>query len=108
MLFTIVLADILNFITPGTLQETMTGQAGSLRITQEILLVFAVLLEIPVAMIFLSRVLNDRANRSANIVASVVTIVFVIGGGTLNLHYVFFAAVEVACLVLIIRYAVLR
>lgn len=71
----------------------------------ELLLVFAVLLEIPVAMIFLSRVLKDRANRVTNIVAGVVTIAFVIGGGTLNLHYAFFATVEVACLLLIIRYA---
>jgi hypothetical protein len=105
VLFSIVLADILGFITPGTLREFMTGHAGSLRITPEILLVFAVLLEIPVAMVFLSRVLKDRANRVTNIVAGVVTIAFVIGGGTLTLHYAFFAAVEVACLLLIIRYA---
>jgi hypothetical protein len=56
-------------------------------------------------MVFLSRVLNYRANRVTNIVACVVTIPFTIGGGTLNLHYAFFATVEVACMALIIRYA---
>jgi hypothetical protein len=105
VLFNMVFADILNFITPGTLQEMMTGYAGSLRITQGILLVFAVLLEVPMAMIFLSRVLKDKANRVANIVACVVTTVFTIGGGTANLHYAFFATVEVVCMLAIVWYA---
>jgi hypothetical protein len=105
VLFNMLFADIMNFITPGTLQEIMTGYAGSLQINQGILLVFAVLLEIPIAMIFLSRVLKDKANRRANIIACMITIVFTIGGGTANLHYAFFATVEVACMVLIIWHA---
>jgi hypothetical protein len=103
VLINMVFADILNFITPGRLAEMMTGYAGSLRIIDPILLVFALLLEVPIAMIYLSRVLNPRANRVVNIVACVLTTVFTIGG-TLNPHYVFFAAAEVACMVLIIRY----
>jgi hypothetical protein len=62
-------------------------------------------LEIPIAMIFLSRVLKYRANRWANIIASVITILFVIGGGSAYLHYYFFAAIEVLSMLLIIRYA---
>jgi Family of unknown function (DUF6326) len=99
VLFSMVFADVLSFITPG-FQET-----GSVHVTQELLLVFAILLEVPILMVFLSRVLPHRANRVANIVAGVVTIVFTIGGGSLYLHYVFFAAVEVVCMALIIRYA---
>lgn len=105
VLFNMLFADILNFITPGILQEITTGYAGSLQITPGILLVFAALLEIPIAMIFLSRVLKYRMNRLANIVAGVITIVFTIGGGTANLHYAFFATAEVVCMLLIIRYA---
>ena len=56
-------------------------------------------------MIFLSRVLEVKVNRCANIVASVITIVFVVGGGSMMLHYIFFAVVEVVLLLLIMKYA---
>ena len=101
VMFNMVFADILTFITPGALQELWAGQAG-VQITPGLLLGFAILLEIPIAMIFASRVLNRRANRWANTVAAAITTVFVVGGGSLDLHYVFFATVEVACMALII------
>ena len=101
VMFNMAFADILTFITPGALQEIMTGYAGKLQVTQGILLAFAVLLEIPIAMIFLSRVLKYQTNRIVNIVACAVTIVFVIGGGSAHLHYIFFSTVEVACMLLI-------
>ncbi len=56
-------------------------------------------------MILLSRVLKYGVNRWANIIVSVITIVFVIGGGTSYPHYIFIATVEVICLVLIIWFA---
>ncbi|WP_347625713.1 DUF6326 family protein [Sphaerisporangium sp. B11E5] len=105
VLCNMLFADILNFITPGTIQGFMTGYAGSLRITSAILLGSAVLLEIPILMIYLSRVLERPANRLANVIAGVVTIVFTTVGGTVNLHSVFFTAVEVACMSLIVWYA---
>jgi hypothetical protein len=105
VLINMLFADILNFITPGTLQGIMTGYADSLRITPGILLAFAVLLEVPIAMVFLSLVLKYRINRVTNIVACVVTTAFTIGGGTANLHYAFFATAEVVCMLLIIWYA---
>lgn len=101
VMFNMTFADILTFITPGALQEIMTGYAGKLQVTQRILLVFAVLIEIPIAMIFLSRTLKYQINRIVNIIACIVTMVFVIGGGSTYLHYIFFAAVEVACMLLI-------
>ncbi|MBI5971535.1 MAG: hypothetical protein HY884_10330 [Deltaproteobacteria bacterium] len=102
VMFNMVFADILTFITPGVLKEMMTGYAGEIQITKGILLVFAVLLEIPIAMIFLSRVLKYRANRWANIIAGVITIAFIIGGGSTTPHYIFLAAIEVVCISLIV------
>jgi Sec-independent protein secretion pathway component TatC len=100
-MFNMVFADILTFIEPGALQELWTGQAG-VQVTPGVLLVFAILLEIPIAMIFLSRVLKPGPNRWANTVAAVITTAFVAGGGSLTPHYVFFASVEVACMALIV------
>jgi Sec-independent protein secretion pathway component TatC len=68
-------------------------------------LIAAILLEIPIAMIFLSRVLRYRSNRWANIIAGAITIVFVIGGGSTDLHYIFFATIEVVTMALIVWYA---
>jgi hypothetical protein len=101
VMFTMVFADILGFITPGVLQGIMTGNADELKITQEILLVFALLTEIPIAMIFLSRLLGRTANRWANLAACVVTIAYVVGGRSAFLHYYFFAGVEILCMVAI-------
>ncbi len=101
VMFNMVFADILTFIKPGALQELWAGQAG-VEITQGVLLGFAVLLEIPIAMIFVSRVLRGAANRWANTVAAAITTAFVVGGGSLDLHYVFFAAVEVGFMALIV------
>jgi Sec-independent protein secretion pathway component TatC len=101
VMFNMVFADILTFIKPGALHELWAGQAG-VHITPGLLLVFAMLLEVPIAMICVSRVLKPGANRWANTVAAAVTAAFVVGGGSLSPHYVFFAAVEVACMALIV------
>jgi hypothetical protein len=100
-MFNMVFADILTFIKPGALQELWAGQAG-VRITDGLLVVFAVLLEIPIAMIFASRVLKPEANRWANTAAAVITTLFVVGGGSADLHYLFFATVEIVCMALIV------
>jgi uncharacterized protein DUF6326 len=101
VMFNMVFADILTFIKPGALQEVWAGQAG-VQITDGLLLVFAVLLEIPIAMIFVSRILKPGANRWANTIAAVTTTLFVVGGGSIDPHYLFFAAVEIACMALIV------
>ena len=100
VLFNMAFADIVGFVDPGALEEIM-----AMELPQGLLLVFAILLEIPIAMIVLSRILNYRANRWANIVAGLITILFVIGGGNLSPTYLFFATIEVACMGLIIWYA---
>jgi len=98
-------ADILGFMIPGNLEKMMAGTAASFTITQEIMLAFAIMTEIPIAMIFLSRVLKNKFNRWANIIASVITIVWIVAGGTTDLSYMFFAAIEIVCLFLIVWYA---
>ena len=100
VMFNIAFADIVGFVHPGALEEVM-----GFELPQGILLVFSILLQIPIAMIFLSRVLNYRANRWANTIAAVVTILFVIGGGSPTLSYVSFATTETVCMLLIVWYA---
>lgn len=105
IMFNMVFADILSFMYPGFLKEVMTGYAGGVRITPGFLLGAAVLTEIPLAMIVLSRVLKHPSNRWANIVAAFVTIVYVAGGSTTYPHGIFFTVVQVSCALLIAGYA---
>lgn len=100
VMFNMVFADIVGFLNPGTLEEMI-----AMKPAQGLLLAFSILLEIPIAMIVLSRLLKHRANRWANIIAGVTTILWVIGGGNTSISYIFFSTVEVACMVLIIWYA---
>ncbi len=104
VLFNIAFADIVGFVNPGALQGILEGTTG-IQITQGLLLIFSILLEIPIAMIFLSRLLSYKANRLVNIVAAVITILFVIGGGSSYLSYLFFATIEIFCLSLIIWFS---
>jgi hypothetical protein len=90
-------ADIVGFIQPGALQGVVAP--GGVAITQGLLLVFAVFLEIPIAMILLSRILKPGPSRWVNTGAALITSVFVVGGGSMELpFYAFFAIVEVACM----------
>ena len=104
VLFNMVFADIVGFMNPGALEGIMRGATG-FEITQGLLVVFAVLLEIPIVMIFLSRVLTRKANQWANTVAAAITTLFVIVGRSNYLSYFFFATMEVALMVLIVWYA---
>jgi len=99
-----IFADVLTLYIPENLEEIIT-RSTPIQITEGLMLGMAIIIEIPILMIFLSRVLKHKANRWTNIIASVITIVFVVGGGSLTLHYIFFAAIEVVCLSLIIWYA---
>lgn len=100
VMFNMVFADIVGFLNPGVLEEMI-----AMRPAQGLLLVFSMLLEIPITMIVLSRLLKYRANRWANIIAGVITILWVIGGGNTSVSYIFFATIEVACMLLIVWYA---
>ena len=94
VMFCMAFADIVGFMTPGALEEIIDQSAAPFPITQEIMLVFSVLLAIPIVMIYLSRVLKHGANRWANIIASGITILFVAGLGSTDLSYIFFATIH--------------
>lgn len=96
-------ADILSLYIPGATEE-LARTAGDTPIPL-LMLGAAVMMEISVVMILLSRVLPYGVNRWANIITSILTIAFVIGGGASYPHYLFIAAVEVVCLLLIIWFA---
>lgn len=99
VMINMLMADILSLYVPGSLSE-LAEFAGTTPITY-LMLGGAIMMEIAIAMIILSRVLPYRVNRWANIITGLLMIVFVIGGGYSYPHYIFIAAVEVMCLSII-------
>lgn len=96
-------ADILSLNIPGAAEE-LAQTAGDTPIPL-LMLGGAVMMELAILMILLSRVLQYRVNRWANIIVSLITIAFVVVGGASYPHYLFIAAVEVVCLLLIVWFA---
>ncbi len=102
MIYADILAIISAFITPGVVEELMSGYSGTVKLTQELLFVSAILIEIPILMIFLSRVLSHRLNRVANIAASLLTILFVVGGSETYPFFIFYVGIEVLVMLIIL------
>lgn len=98
-------ADILSLYIPGAADEVAKTSANTGTPIPLLMLGGAIMMEVSIAMIILSRVLKFKVNRWVNIIISLTTIAFVVGAGVSYPHYLFIAAVEVICLLLIIWFA---
>jgi hypothetical protein len=98
-------ADILGLFIPGALEEVAKTSVSTGTTIPQLMLGGAIMLEIPIAMILLSRVLKFKVNRWVNIIASVITIAYVVGGESTTPHYIFIATIEVVCMLLIVWFA---
>lgn len=102
VLFNVVFRDIHELFRPGFLEEIMTGTVDGVQLTEEQMLVAGILMEIPIVMVVLSRVLPYGANRWANIIGGGVGILFVITNKVHDLDDVFFFGVVVVTALVII------
>ncbi len=102
VMFFIAYADIIGFIEPGTLEKIIQGNVG-FELTPAIIVVFSLLQAIPIAMIFVSRWVRRALNRWLNVIASVVTLLWVLGGGNWSsASYPVFVSLEVVAILGII------
>jgi hypothetical protein len=98
VLINMIFADIFSFMNPGFVRQMAAGDVvDGTRITPAFLLVAAMLTEISMAMVVLPRLLNYRANRWANILGGLFTVLWVIAGGSATPTYIFISSVEVIC-----------
>jgi len=101
--------DILSNMEAGTLQGYLAGNVGEITITQGFLLAGAIMMEIPFAMIVLSRILKGAANRWANIIAGILMVVIEVGtmgiGTSPTMHYLFYSAIVIPCNLFIVGFA---
>lgn len=62
----------------------------------------ALLTNIPILMIYISLILPKRLNKRTNIVASFFTIIYVVGGSDLSIHYLICGVIQILVLSLIV------
>jgi len=95
-------ADILSLYIPGTLDEVAKTSATTGVQIPQLMLGGAIIGELAIVMIILSRVLKYGVNRWVNIIVGLFTVAYIWGGAASYPHYTFIATVETICLLLII------
>ena len=100
VMLNLIFADILSIIVELVNKNSFDDILGKVEATMAIA---AVLTNIPILMIYFSRVLSYKINRSLNITAGILTLMYVIGGGSLTPHYIVCGAIEVIVLLYIIK-----
>lgn len=101
-------ADVVGLMDPILLPQYLRGEVDALRITRPLLLAASVMMEVPIAMTLLSRIVGYRWNRRLNLAAGAFKTLAVLGSlavGVPPMHYVFFATIEIATTVSIVLIA---
>lgn len=101
--------DVLALMDSSMLKQIIIGTVGGIQMTQGFLLGASVLMEIPIAMILLSRILNHGVNRWANITAgsimALVQFASLFFGASPTKYYIFFSIIEIATTAFIVMLA---
>ena len=106
--FNYLYCDVLSLMDSELLKQYLTGKVNGMEFSQGFLLGAAILVEIPIAMVLLSRVLKYRVNRWTNIIAGVImTLVQAASlfAGTPAMYYLFCSVLEITSTFLIVWFA---
>ena len=101
ILFNMLLRDMHQFLNPQFMDELITQN-----ISEELVLMFGIILEIPILMVPLSLTLKNRLNKWTNIFASCIALLGISYSLlSADLDDFFFAAMEIGALLTIVRTA---
>ena len=106
--FNYLYCDVMGLMDANLLKQYLTGNVEGMEMNETFLFYAAILMEIPIVMVLLSKLLPRKANVWANILAggiktlAMVATLFV---GTTTQYYLFFATIEIATSGIIVWYA---
>ena len=109
VLLNFIYCDLIGLHDPSVLRSLIEGHAGDIEITPGFLLASSVLMEIPIAMVLVTRIASRRVSRIASIVAASFMVLaqsaslFV---GVPSPAYAFYSTIEIAGLIVIIVLAI--
>ncbi|MGL5888272.1 MAG: DUF6326 family protein [Bacteroidia bacterium] len=107
LLFNYLYCDLMGLMDSHYLKQYLSGKVEGMEINETFLLYAAILMEIPMIMILLSRLLTKKWNALTNIVAGTLktaVMVVTLFVGSVSIYYGFFAAIEIAGTVFIVAY----
>jgi hypothetical protein len=107
-MFLYAYVDILNFFTPGVIEDILAGKVFEFDLSQTFSTAALTLMAIPILMIVLSTTLPARVSRIANLVVAALYIpvtAFNVAGESWLYFYGLGVVLELALLALILRYA---
>ena len=103
-----IFCDIFTLFYSENLKQLMSGAMGGMDITETFLFAFSVIMELPMLMIVMSRLLPYKFNRLANIAVGI--FMTLVQTATLfgdnMLHYVFFSIIEITTTIIIVWIAI--
>jgi hypothetical protein len=106
ILLNMIFRDLHQFGKKGFIEEMMSGVVNGVTITEELMLLGGFLAEIPILMVLVSRILDNKANKWANIIASIITMLVLANAlPSADMDDVFFMIIEVVAFLSIIRIA---
>jgi hypothetical protein len=106
LLFLYAYGDIFGFFKQGQIEDIVSGEISGIDITQGFLFAVSVYVAVASVMIFLTLVLRPAAVRWSNVVLAILYIATIVGAAIgESAYYWFLSVVEIATLLLIVRYA---
>ena len=101
--------DVMGLMDANLLKQYLSGTVNGMEMNDNFLLSSAILMQIPIGMVLLSRVLNYKSNRLTNIIAG--TIMTLVQTATLFVgspsnYYLFCSIIEIATTISIIVLAI--
>lgn len=103
VLLNMIFRDIHQLGKMSFIQEILTGTVNGIEITEELMLLGGFLAEIPILMVLMSRVLNNKANKWVNTIAGVITSLVLLSAlPSADLDDIFFMVIEVTAILVII------
>lgn len=100
--------DLIGLMDSTLLKQYLTGNVQGLIINESFLLYAGLLMEVPIAMVLLSKILPKNANCWANIIAGFIKTLVMMATlfvGSATKYYLFFAVIEITTTIFIIGYA---
>lgn len=106
VLFNMTFRDFHEFLRTGYIEELLAMTSNGAQVSEGLLLAAAIVLQIPIGMIFLTQILNANVSRWANVIGAIIMIVGIaVNNLTPDLDDLFFYTIACAALFAIIWYA---
>lgn len=102
ILLNIIFRDIHQFTVASHLEMLLTGYYNGIEITEEILLLGGFLVEVPIAMVLFSLLLNRRIGRPVTIAAAILTTGTLLSTAPTDLDDTFHLIIELAAILTIL------